>query len=161
MTARWAYRVGQVGAAHRARMDDADRAEALSHLTPKLGALYLGMAVRDQKHALRVLRRLGHADSLLCRAALLHDVGKTRAPLGTLGRSLVVLARATDTTGLLRAIPLLGPRVQRYLRHPEIGAEMLRAAGADAALVEIVAEHESGRPHHPATARLQAVDERE
>ena len=161
MTARWAYRVGQVGAAHRARMDDADRAEALSHLTPELGRLYLGMAVRDQKHALRVLRRAGRADGLLCRAALLHDVGKSQTPLGTPGRSLVVLAEATGTTGLLCALPFLGTRVRRYLRHPEIGAEMLRAVGADAALVEIVAEHESARPRHPATARLQALDERE
>jgi putative nucleotidyltransferase with HDIG domain len=161
MNARWAYRLGQVGAAHRARMDDADTAEALSHLTPELGRLYLGMAVRDQAHALRVLRRLGHADSLLCRAALLHDVGKTRAPLGTPGRSLVVLAEPIGATRLLCAVPFVGTRVRRYLRHPEIGAEMLRAAGADAALVEIVAEHESHRPHHPATARLQAVDERE
>jgi putative nucleotidyltransferase with HDIG domain len=161
MTARWAYRLGQVGAAHRARMDDADLAEALGHLDLELGRLYLGMAIRDQKHALRVLRRLGRADSLLCRAALLHDVGKTRAPLGTPGRSLVVLAEATGTTHLLCALPVVGTRVRRYLRHPEIGAEMLRAAGADAALVEIVAEHESSRPRHPATAMLQAVDERE
>ena len=85
MTARWAYRVGQVRSAHRARMSDRDRAEAFSHLGPELGGLFLRMAVRDQQHALRVLRRLDGPGPLLCQAALLHDVGKAEAPLGTLG----------------------------------------------------------------------------
>jgi putative nucleotidyltransferase with HDIG domain len=161
MTARWAYRVGQVGAAHLARMSDGDRAEALSHLGPELGELFLHMAVRDQQHALRVLHRLHDAGPLLCQAALLHDVGKADAPLGTVGRSLVVLAEATGTLPPLRRLPLVGGRFSRYLRHAEIGAEMLKAAGADPDLVEIVAEHEAGRPARPETASLQAVDERE
>lgn len=161
MTARWAYRVGQVGAAHRARMTDDDRAEALSHLSHELGLLFLRMAVRDQQHALRVLHRLDSADPVLCQAALLHDVGKAQAPLGTPGRSLVVLARAVGQVGALCRVPVLGPRVSRYLRHAEIGAAMLKEAGADAELVEIVAEHEDPQPVRPQTRRLQAVDERE
>jgi putative nucleotidyltransferase with HDIG domain len=161
MTARWAYRAGQVGAAHRARMSDRDRAEALSHLGPDLGGLFLRMAVRDQRHALRVLRRLSDAGPLLSQAALLHDVGKADAPLGTAGRSMVVLAQATGTLAMLRRLPLVGGRFRRYLHHAEIGAQMLKAAGADPVLVAIVAEHEAERPAHPETARLQAVDERE
>jgi putative nucleotidyltransferase with HDIG domain len=161
MPARWAYRLGQVSAAHRARMSERDRAEALAHLDPNLGQLFLGMAVRDQRHALRVLRRLGGGGPLLGQAALLHDVGKADAPLGSIGRSLVILARSTGTLWLLRRVPALGPRVSRYLSHPKIGAEKLRAAGAHPVLVEIVAEHEASRPAHPETARLQAADERE
>ena len=159
MTARWAYRVGQVRSAHRARMSDRDRAEAFSHLGPELGGLFLRMAVRDQQHALRVLRRLDGPGPLLCQAALLHDVGKAEAPLGTVGRSLVVLAGATGTCRLLRRLPMVGGRFNRYLRHAEIGAEMLRSAGANPDLVEIVAEHEALLPAHPETALLQAVDE--
>src|ERR1700730_1132910 len=136
MTARWAYRVGQVRSAHRARMSDRDRAEAFSHLGPELGGLFLRMAVRDQKHALRVLHRLDDAGPLLCQAALLHDVGKAEAPLGTMGRSLVVLAEATGTVAVLRRLPVMGVRASRYLRHAQIGAEMLKAAGADPDLVE-------------------------
>jgi putative nucleotidyltransferase with HDIG domain len=161
MTARWAYRVGQVGAAHRARMSDRDRAEALSQLSPELGGLFLRMAVRDQQHALRVLRRLHDEGPLVRQAALLHDVGKAEAPLGTLGRSLVVLAEAIGTMRLLCRLPLVGGRISAYSRHARIGAEMLSGAGADPHLVEIVAEHEDTRPVHPETARLQAVDERE
>ena len=161
MMARWAYRVGQVGAAQRARMSERDRAEALSHLGPELGGLYLRMAVRDQKHALRVLHRLDNAGPLLSQAALLHDVGKAEAPLGTVGRSLVVLAETTGTVALLRRLPVVGVRASRYLRHAQIGAEMLKAAGAAPELVEIVAEHQASRPDHPETVSLQAVDERE
>ena len=161
MTARWAYRVGQVCSAHRAAISEADQEEALSHLDAALGELFLRMAVRDQVHALRVLRRLGDAEPLLRQAALLHDVGKIETPMGTKGRSLVVLARATGTTGLLTRVPGIGPRVQRYLDHPRIGAELLRDAGADGPLVQVVAEHESKRPSHPETAILQAMDERE
>ena len=161
MTARCAYRVAQVRSAHRAAIREADQEEALSHLDPALGELFLRMAARDQVHALRVLRRLGDAEPLLRQAALLHDVGKIETPMGTMGRSMVVLAGATGTTGLLTRVPGIGPRVQRYLDHPRIGAELLRHAGADGPLVQIVAEHESKRPSHPETAILQAIDERE
>jgi putative nucleotidyltransferase with HDIG domain len=161
MTARWAHRVGQVRSAHRAAMSDADREEALSHLDPALGELFVRMAVRDQVHALRVLRRLGDAEPPLQQAALLHDVGKIETPMGTMGRSLVVLAGATRTMGLLTRVPGIGPKVQRYIEHPTIGAELLRHAGADGPLVQIVAEHESKHPSHPETAILQAMDERE
>ncbi len=161
MTARWAYRVGQVRSAHGAAMSDADREEVLSHLNPALEELFLRMAARDQVHALRVLRRLGDAESLLQQAALLHDVGKSETPLGTVGRSVLVLAGATGTVGLLTQVPGIGPKVRRYLEHPRIGAELLRRAGADGPLVQIVAEHESKRPSHPETTILQAMDDRE
>lgn len=152
----WRYRVGQVLAARRAHVTDADRGEALAELPEALQGMFLAMAPRDQAHALRVLRRVvgaeGGAEPVLRQAALLHDAGKAAAPLGTPGRSLVVLAKA------LRMTALLGPRARRYRQHPEIGAEMLRRAGADPVLVEVVAEHQSNTPRHPETQRLRAAD---
>jgi putative nucleotidyltransferase with HDIG domain len=142
-------------------MSEPDREEALAHLDPDLGALFLRMAPRDQLHALRVLRRLESAGTVLEQAALLHDVGKIDAPLGTVGRSLVVLAEASRTIWSLTRMPIAGDRFRRYLDHPRIGAELLRQAGAGEAVVAIVAEHESAHPMLPETVILQHVDDRE
>jgi putative nucleotidyltransferase with HDIG domain len=158
---RWRYRVGQVIAAARARNADIDVDDVLRDLQPALGELWRQMAPRDKVHSLNIFRRVS-GDALLVRqAALLHDVGKAQAPLGTIGRSLVVLAQRFGATRALEAVPVLGGRVRRYRRHPEIGAQMLRDAGADGVLAEIVAEHQAKAPRHAETARLQAADERQ
>ncbi len=161
MAGGWRYRVGQVREARRAVMSEADRNEARAHLAPSLAELFLRMPVRDQAHALRVMRRLDSTEPLLCQAALLHDVGKIESPLGTAGRSLVVLAGATGMTDLVVRLPGIGAKIRRYIDHPRLGADLLRAAGADGPLIQIVAEHESKEPSHPQTAVLQAVDGRE
>jgi putative nucleotidyltransferase with HDIG domain len=157
----WAYRVGQAIAGTFGRLDPAAAAAATAELPANLRPLFLSMRPRDQRHAIGVLRRLGPAPDVLRQAALLHDVGKVQAYLGTPGRTLVVLAGSTGTTGLVRRVPGIGPRVERYVAHPAIGAEMLRGAGASADLVEIVAEHQEKRPRRPETVRLQAADGRE
>lgn len=158
---RWLYRASQAIAAAGAKLSEADRAEALAALPEGLRALFLEMAPRDQRHSLNVLRRLQPAEPLLAQAALLHDVGKARAPLGTAGRSLLVLAEASGTTAALVRVPGLGARVARYRRHPEVGAALLAEAGASPALVDIVREHQAARPARPETLRLQAADGRE
>ncbi|HEV1998474.1 MAG TPA: HDIG domain-containing protein [Candidatus Dormibacteraeota bacterium] len=155
---RASYRVRQAFAGTFGRVDPGAATEAANELPVTLRPLFDEMRARDQRHAILVLQRLGPATEVLRHAALLHDVGKVRAYLGTPGRTLVVLAGATHTLGLVSRLPAIGPRVSRYVRHPQLGAEMLRDAGASALLVEIVAEHQAARPRHPETLRLQAAD---
>jgi putative nucleotidyltransferase with HDIG domain len=156
--------VGQVRAAFTARVTDADRAEALSLLSPPLQGLFLRMSVRDQRHSMEVLRRLdaaSRADPILAQAALLHDAGKADAYLGVPGRTMLVLGEAAGAIGLVQRLPLIGARIARYRRHPETGARLLAQAGADSRLVEIVREHQAKHPRMPETLTLQAADGRE
>ncbi|MGI8607785.1 MAG: HDIG domain-containing metalloprotein [Candidatus Dormibacteria bacterium] len=152
------HRVRQAFLGTFGRLDGRQLDAALAELPANLRPLFLEMRPRDQRHAIGVLHRLGPSTELLRQAALLHDVGKARAFLGTPGRTLVVLSAATRTTGLVGRLPTIGPRVLRYIEHPEIGAQMLRDAGAPAALAEIVAEHQAATPRHAETPRLQEAD---
>ena len=80
--------------------------------------------------------------------ALLHDIGKIEADLGTWGRVWATLlakivgpgrARGwVDSDGYRR-------RVGSYVNHPEIGAELLRAARSDPRTIAWAAQH-----HKPA-----------
>lgn len=80
--------------------------------------------------------------------ALLHDVGKIEAGLGTWGRVLATLAAKAVGPGRARGwVSSNGcrRRVGSYLNHPEIGAELLRAARSDPRTVAWAAQH-----HKPA-----------
>ncbi len=89
--------------------------------------------------AREVVSALGQAATRpVVAAALLHDVGKVEAGLGTLARVPATLVGLV--AGRERASSGRG-RVARYLRHDAIGAELLTAAGADALTVAWAREH--------------------
>ncbi|MBW3649671.1 MAG: HD domain-containing protein [Actinobacteria bacterium] len=100
------------------------------------------MSGPDRRHALDVARRavavLGsQATRPVLAAALLHDVGKIDAGLGTLLRVPATVA------GLVARERLAGGdgRLARYLRHDAIGAGLLADAGAHPLTVAWAAEH--------------------
>jgi hypothetical protein len=69
-------------------------------------------------------------------AALLHDAGKTRSGLGTFGRVGATLAALVVGRERIRS-----GRTALYLRHDELGADLLAEAGSDAFTVAWAREH--------------------
>jgi hypothetical protein len=112
---------------------------AEDQLLPGEVELWRRMTGADRRHAAgvarRVERQLGHrATRPVLAAALLHDVGKTVAHLGTYGRVVATLSAAvagrehavawSETQGFTR-------RVGLYLEHPRLGGDLLELAGSE------------------------------
>lgn len=129
-------------------------------LSPAERSLWQRMSGPDRRHAVVVARRVeegmavaGHrppgAGRELLVAALLHDVGKVEAGLGTLGRVGATLtgfglgwARVrewADRPG--NGYGGLASRIGRYLAHDRLGAELLRRAGSRDVVVTWAAQH--------------------
>jgi hypothetical protein len=129
----------------------ADEAWAESLLLPVEVPLWRRMPPQDRRHAVEVTRRFLTLRADATRAevagALLHDVGKVEAGLGTAGRVLATLVPAHRARG----------RFATYHAHEEIGARWCEQAGSEPATVELVA---GTRPAtDPAAAALRAADD--
>lgn len=133
--------------------------------------LWRKMSGPDRRHSVVVARRversLGHeATPEVLAAALLHDVGKSVAGLGTYGRVVATLSGTvagyemayhwSQSRGFIR-------RVGLYLRHDELGGDLLEIAGAHPLTVTWAREHHFPAEHwtvdrHVADA-LKAADD--
>ena len=138
---------------------EADVTWAMTWLEPAETELWSSMSVADRRHSIEVARRFvdrmgGRPARPEVAAALLHDVGKTAARLGTFGRVGAtlwcgVVGRERASTG--------DGRISRYVRHEAIGADMLRAAGSSPRTIVLVAA-EAGADD-PAAQALAWADE--
>jgi len=128
------------GSLSRAEPDTVDTAWAQGLLLPGELDLWARMSAPDRRHALGVGRDVESglgtgATRPVLAAALLHDVGKVGSDLGTFFRvAATVAGRPAVRRGAERLSRRPGPvgRLGRYLRHAEIGADLLEAAGSDA-----------------------------
>jgi hypothetical protein len=136
----WGHLAGRFfGALRPGGPTEADRAWVETVLEPAEYALWVRQPGHDRRHSAEAARHVQAAlaggphagDSRWPACALLHDIGKLAAGLGISGRVLATLVdRATggavadweEHRGLRRRIAL-------YLRHPELGADMVRLAG--------------------------------
>jgi hypothetical protein len=126
-----------------------DEEWARHQLLPGEQRLWERMWNPDRRHAIVVARRveraLGHeAGRPVLAAALLHDVGKVESGLHTYGRVVATLSAAAaghETALAWSATRGFTRRVGLYVRHPEIGAEMLELAESDPLTVTWTREH--------------------
>ncbi len=149
-----------------------DSAWARSHLLAREQDLWDRMSPQDRRHSAAVARRVeatleGEATRPVLAAALLHDVGKIDARLGTPLRVVATLSAAVAgremaelwvrSTGVTRRIGL-------YLKHPEIGGDLLGMAGSDTFTETWAREHhlpasDCTLPPHLADALREADDD--
>jgi hypothetical protein len=136
----WGHLAGRFfGALRPGGPSPEDRAWVETVLEPAEYALWARQPGHDQRHTAQVARHVEAAlaggphagDSRWPACALLHDIGKLASGLSIPHRVLATLAgRVTDGAvadseehrGLRRRIAL-------YLRHSELGADMIRMAG--------------------------------
>lgn len=134
---------------------------AAQYLDGELLDLYLGMDRRDRVHACEVARRMlrlePRAEPWWVQGALLHDLGKSAAPFRAWERVLVHLW-TPDAKTATRFSDRLQDTWQRHRRHPDLGAERLRQAGADPRLVALVAGHHRANADDRAGLLLQRAD---
>jgi hypothetical protein len=145
--------------------------QAKTLLTEKQFDLFLEMQPSEQRHALRVLARLqeqGETQPDLFRAALLHDIGKTRYPLRLWERVLIVLAKAIfplkvkewgeeEAKGWRRAFVVAG-------QHAAWGAAQAGEVGLSPLAINLIRRHEDkmelGESEEDTLLRiLQAADD--
>ena len=128
MTSPWHLAKRLAGAVVAKRLSTVEVNKVAAILAPAELQLFRQLSTADQRHALQVLGRfdafvandLRVAPPVVARrAALLHDIGKVQAPLGTLLRVVATM---------------VGPRTaafRRYHEHEVIGVTMLEHAGSD------------------------------
>lgn len=151
-TSQLMYRTRQFWQAIFARVDDE---LVSSFLTSAQLSLFSQMQASEQAHSQKVLEKLisqGEQNKDLLVAALLHDVGKIRAPLRLWERVLIVLTKSicpacinkwgqlphgeeTSKLGWRKAFVV-------SVHHPEWGAVLAEQCGTSQQAVELIARHE-------------------
>lgn len=168
-----AYRIRQGLQAIFAFAQPVELPLAAQYLTPELLSLFSQMRHNEQLHSLNVLRDVlatGTTPPDLAVAALLHDVGKSRYPLRTWQKTLVVIARKFTPKLFERwskgnpANLWMRPFVV-YIEHPTWSAEMIAVAGASETAIWLVAHHQEAASRWSSHAlasllqRLQQADD--
>lgn len=169
----WRHLAGRFfGALSPAAPPPEDEAWAVGSLLEGERGLWRRMSGPDQRHAVAVARDTLHqlgpesAGREVIAAALLHDVGKVEAGLGTFSRVGVTLAAmVTGRTRLLgwaakaetgRRLSVR-KRVSLYLAHDRVGAELLEKAGSQTLTVAWAREHHMPPGRWTVDARVGAA----
>jgi hypothetical protein len=151
--------------AMRSEFAKPDDAWAAQFLPPLEYRVYANMDARDREHGVRVaqhlLRLKPDASAILIRAALLHDCGKQVRPYKWRERvwaGLQGIPELDFDTAMQKKVPLTALEVRAL--HPQLGAMLIRGAGGDARVAEIIERHHL-KTEDVDAAWIHAVDELE
>lgn len=132
-----------------------DQAVLEAYLGPAERELFLRQRVADQRHSIDLgerLRRDGHDDPELLRAALLHDIGKALGVLPVPCRVVYSFCAAylPSAARWLGEDGRSGWRRPFYLarHHAVLGAEAARQVGSNPRVVGLIAGHEEPGTDH-------------
>jgi putative nucleotidyltransferase with HDIG domain len=171
------YRFGQFRRHLRSKLAPDELEEVRRMLASAQLDLFLQMSPGEQSHSLEVLHRLskqGETQQDVRVASLLHDVGKTRAPLRLWERAWIVLAgklapgslrKWGAATGNLGTLPWWQKPCVVAEQHPAWGAEMARVASCSPRVVSLIRRHQENEllnlqaEEDILLSKLQAVDE--
>jgi putative nucleotidyltransferase with HDIG domain len=145
---RIAYRARQFVGALVAAVRPVDASAVRVYLSPAETELFLRQDLAVQRHSVTVLTRvrgMGCCDTVLEKAALLHDVGKSGGRIRLWHRVAKVLL---DTSWAKWSERLASddPDSWRYpfhvqAHHAALGAKMVRQVGGSSELVALIADH--------------------
>jgi hypothetical protein len=153
MSSKVNYRVWQFWQGLKRSPREGDLEAVSTVLFPEERNLFQQLPAADQNHSLRVFRSLktqGEDDPDLLKAALLHDLGKTRYPLRRWERVFAVLAAGLfprraqvwgegKPTGMRRPLVIIQ-------QHSHWGADLAKAAGSSPRTVWFIHNHEKNLP---------------
>ncbi len=152
---RLIYRSRQFWQTITARSSPDDMDLVSSVLSSSQFELFQLMQRSEQIHGIRVLKslkKMGHENTDLQTAALLHDVGKIRAPLRSWERALIVVVKAIcpdcvrrwGSAPIKESVSSLGWRRSFIVaeQHPAWSAALAAQCGTSEMAVSLIARHQ-------------------
>ncbi|MCC5909967.1 MAG: HD domain-containing protein [Clostridiaceae bacterium] len=137
------YRIQQFYQGLSAKVTTEDIAFIREHLTPEEHQLFFQLRISEQRHSLNVAygcRKEAPHNTVLIKAALLHDIGKVGSNLTLINKSFVVLIKKFQLKNHM--LPsFLKEAIYFKNNHAEIGYTMLLPLNLDPKILFLVKNH--------------------
>ena len=135
------------------KMNEEDYKYVNTIITEEEFKLFNKLLKSEQKHSVRIAKYIENSidnklvidediinnKDLLIKAALLHDVGKSKKSVNVIEKSIIVILNKL-TKGNLRNLKI-SQKVQCYYNHADYSYELLNKINNDKKLLEIVKNH--------------------